>query len=51
MFMALFFCGGAFASAVTSPLMEGAGWPGICVLGAVMPLLALGYFFVVRARA
>jgi predicted MFS family arabinose efflux permease len=51
MFMALFFCGGAFASAVTSPLLEAAGWRGVCALGAVMPLLALGYFLAVRGRA
>jgi predicted MFS family arabinose efflux permease len=51
MFMALFFAGGAFASAVTSPLMEGAGWPGLCLLGVAMPLLALAYFCTVRARA
>jgi predicted MFS family arabinose efflux permease len=51
MFMALFFAGGAFASAVTSPMMQRAGWPGICALGVVMPLLALAYFCIVRARA
>jgi predicted MFS family arabinose efflux permease len=44
-FMAMFFTGGAAGSALTSPVLAAFGWPGICALGAVLPLAALGYFF------
>jgi predicted MFS family arabinose efflux permease len=44
MFMAIFFVGGAAGSALTSPVLAHFGWPGICALGAAMPLLALVYF-------
>jgi predicted MFS family arabinose efflux permease len=43
-FMAIFFAGGAAGSALTSPVLDSFGWPGICALGAALPLLALGYF-------
>jgi len=43
-FMALFFTGGAAGSALVSPVFVHYGWLGICVLGAVFPSLALGYF-------
>jgi predicted MFS family arabinose efflux permease len=43
-FMAIFFTGGAIGSALTSPVLVRFGWPGICALGAALPLLALGYF-------
>jgi predicted MFS family arabinose efflux permease len=43
-FMAIFFLGGAAGSAVTSPILAHAGWPGLCALGATMPLAALAYF-------
>jgi predicted MFS family arabinose efflux permease len=44
-YMAIFFTGGAAGSALTSPVLAAFGWPGICVLGGVLPLAALGYFF------
>jgi predicted MFS family arabinose efflux permease len=44
MFMAIFFAGGAVGSALVSPVFTHYGWAGICLLGAVLPLLALGYF-------
>jgi predicted MFS family arabinose efflux permease len=47
-FMALFFIGGAAASAATSSLLIHAGWSGLCAVGAAFPLLALGYFSAVR---
>jgi predicted MFS family arabinose efflux permease len=43
-FIAIFFLGGAAGSAVTSWMMARFGWPGLCALGAVLPVLALGYF-------
>ena len=43
-FMAIFFAGGAAASAVTSSLLIHGGWGGLCALGAVLPVLALTYF-------
>jgi predicted MFS family arabinose efflux permease len=51
MFMAIFFAGGAAASAVTSPLFQSAGWPGLCALGMLLPLLALGYVMFASRRA
>ncbi|HUW80524.1 MAG TPA: MFS transporter [Acidocella sp.] len=50
MFMAIFFAGGAAGSALTSPVLAHFGWPGICVLGAVLPLAALGYFWAASRR-
>ncbi len=50
MFMAIFFVGGAVGSAVTSPVFGHFGWAGLCVVGAVLPVLALGYFCVARGR-
>ncbi|HVE20707.1 MAG TPA: MFS transporter [Acidocella sp.] len=49
-FMAIFFVGGAAGSAITSPVFNHFGWAGLCVVGAVLPVLALGYFCAVRAR-
>lgn len=43
-FMAIFFFGGAAASALVSPVMARFGWPGICVIGVLLPSLALLYF-------
>ena len=43
-FMAIFFTGGAMASAAVSPMLARFGWPGICALGVVLPALALLYF-------
>jgi len=43
-FMAIFFCGGALGSALTSPVLQHFGWAGICAMGVTAPLLALGYF-------
>jgi predicted MFS family arabinose efflux permease len=43
-FMAIFFCGGALGSALTSPVLTHFGWGGICAIGVAVPLLALGYF-------
>jgi predicted MFS family arabinose efflux permease len=43
-FMAIFFTGGAIASALVSPTLARFSWPGICALGVVMPALALLYF-------
>jgi MFS family permease len=44
MFMAIFFVGGAAGSAITSPVFAHFGWVGLCAVGAVLPVLALGYF-------
>lgn len=43
-FMAIFFTGGAAASALVSPVLTGFGWPSICVMGGLLPVLALLYF-------
>jgi predicted MFS family arabinose efflux permease len=43
-FMAMFFCGGALGSALTSPVLSHFGWSGICAMGVAAPVLALGYF-------
>ncbi len=43
-FMAIFFTGGAAASAMTSSLLIHGGWGGLCAVGAALPLLALAYF-------
>lgn len=50
MFMAIFFLGGAAGSGLTSPVMAHFGWPGICVLGAILPVAALGYFWAASRR-
>jgi predicted MFS family arabinose efflux permease len=50
-FMAIFFIGGAVGSAVTSPVLVHFGWLGVCALGVVAPLLALGYFVVAERAA
>ncbi len=49
-FMAIFFLGGALGSAVTSPVFVHFGWPGICGLGAALPLAALVYFALAGRR-
>jgi len=41
MFLAIFFLGGAAGSALTSPVLQGLGWCGICALGMALPLAAL----------
>jgi predicted MFS family arabinose efflux permease len=41
MFLAIFFLGGAAGSALTSPVLQGLGWGGICALGMALPLAAL----------
>ncbi len=45
-FMAIFFAGGAAASALVSPVLARFGWPGICAIGVLLPVLALLYFTV-----
>lgn len=42
-YMATFFCGGALGSALTSPVFEAFGWPGLCGLGLAFPVSALLY--------
>lgn len=44
LFLALFFLGGAFGSYVAGLAYGAGGWALTCVVGVVMPLLALGYF-------
>ncbi len=46
-FMAIFFAGGAAGSALTSPVLAQFGWPGLCAIGAILPVLALIYFLAV----
>jgi predicted MFS family arabinose efflux permease len=46
-FMAMFFCGGALGSALTSPVLTHFGWSGICAMGVAAPLSALAYFALV----
>ncbi len=43
LFIAMFFVGGAAGSAVTGALLLHGGWSGLCDVGVVLPLLALGY--------
>ena len=43
-FLALFFLGGAFGSYVAGLAYGAGGWTLACVVGGVLPLLALGYF-------
>ncbi|MDE8349073.1 MAG: MFS transporter [Acidocella sp.] len=47
-FLAMLFLGGAFGSAITSPILTHFGWAGICAAGVVAPLLALAYFALVE---
>lgn len=49
-YMTSFFLGGALGSALTSPILEHFGWTGICLLGGLVPLAALGYFAVAEPR-
>ena len=44
LFLALFFLGGAFGSYVAGLAFGAGGWTLACIVGAVLPLLALGYF-------
>jgi predicted MFS family arabinose efflux permease len=50
-FMAIFFAGGAAASALVSPVLTRFGWAGICAIGVLLPVLALLYFAVHSVRA
>jgi predicted MFS family arabinose efflux permease len=50
-FMAIFFVGGAVGSAVVSPVLARFGWAGICAVGVLAPVLALGYFAVAERGA
>jgi predicted MFS family arabinose efflux permease len=50
MYMAIFFAGGAAGSALTSPILVHFGWPGICAVGAALPLAALVYFWAASRR-
>jgi predicted MFS family arabinose efflux permease len=45
-YMAIFFAGGALGSALVSPVLEQAGWGGLCALGLAFPLSVLGLFAV-----
>ncbi|MDF3936842.1 MFS transporter, partial [Pseudomonas citronellolis] len=49
LYMTSIFVGGAFGSAVASPLFERFGWPGVALLGAALPGLAL-LAFLLRGR-
>ncbi|PZP88148.1 MAG: MFS transporter [Stenotrophomonas maltophilia] len=44
LYMTSIFVGGAFGSAVASPLYEAAGWPAVALLGAALPTIALAAF-------
>lgn len=43
-FMAVFFAGGALGSQLGSLAYHAAGWTGVSVLGAALPLIALAYW-------
>ena len=45
-YMTTFFVGGAFGSAVTSPVLDAFGWKAVCAIGIAMPAAALAYFLV-----
>ena len=45
-YMTTFFLGGALGSALASPVLEFVGWTGVCLIGAGLPAIALGYFVV-----
>ncbi|MEK2608415.1 MFS transporter [Pseudomonas shirazensis] len=49
LYMTSIFVGGAAGSALASPLYEQLGWHGVALVGAGLPLLALG-IFVLRSR-
>jgi predicted MFS family arabinose efflux permease len=40
-YMSLYFCGGAFGSALAGPAYAAWGWPGACAIGATLAVLAL----------
>ncbi|WP_339488601.1 MFS transporter [Pseudomonas sp. EL_65y_Pfl2_R95] len=44
LYMTTIFIGGAIGSAIASPLYEAAGWQGVVIAGAALPLLALLIF-------
>ncbi len=44
LFLALFFLGGAFGSYAAGLAFGVGGWTLVCLVGAIMPLLALAYF-------
>lgn len=44
LFLAIFFLGGAFGSFAASVAYARGGWTASCVVGALMPLIAFGYF-------
>lgn len=44
LFIALFFCGGAFGSAIASPAYEAGGWSLVTWIGFALPLVALALF-------
>jgi predicted MFS family arabinose efflux permease len=48
-YMVAYFLGGAALSAITAALYASAGWGGVCILGAVTALLALGVWAVTEA--
>ncbi|HQT68418.1 MAG: MFS transporter [Rhodospirillales bacterium 20-60-12] len=49
-FMALFFLGGAAGSAIASILFLHAGWNGICGIGALLALAAIGFYATERLK-
>ncbi|WP_243048786.1 MFS transporter [Dyella sp. RRB7] len=50
LFMATFFAGGAISSALSGWAFARLGWAGVSALGALLPLLALGYFATEKRR-
>ncbi|WP_020177619.1 MFS transporter [Methylopila sp. M107] len=50
LYVATLFLGGAFGSAITSPLMTHFGWGATAAVGAALPLVALGFAAMERAR-
>jgi predicted MFS family arabinose efflux permease len=44
-YMVAYFLGGAVLSAVTSSIYGGAGWTGVCILGAATAAIALGIWW------
>lgn len=44
LYIAIFFVGGAFGSAVASPLYEFGGWPAIVAAGLAFPMLSFLYY-------
>jgi predicted MFS family arabinose efflux permease len=49
-FIAIFFTAGALGSSLVSPILEYAGWLGICLVGMGLALAALGYLFTDRSH-